>query len=268
MSESPISVADGKLRVLTPNWNRPRIEPERIDEFLNPEFVSRLASRLWDGDNEASVSNALSLIDGCSKELARRKNPLSEISLSGTPQSKSFQRTARFWKRCSLATLIEIVASVGRLRQPDDAIQVAFSIIESTMTMLEKRSEGSVETKQKDFATTPSDQSASRHLGSGLTEHLKPHWSWKEAAKRITGIKRPGRAADRLLRFLNDIPGSKSFGAELKRAIAEREKNGFTLLEVIKLERSYAEWHPRHVKSRQRDSGQKIGRKNLRKRST
>jgi hypothetical protein len=122
--------------------------------------------------------------------------------------------------------------------------------------------------QQNDLATTPSNQLSSRHLGSDLTEELKFRWTWKEAAKRITGTKKaPGPAAKRLLTFLNDRLKSKSSGAELKRAIADREKNGFTLLEVKELEKFYTDWHPRYVKSRQSESGRKIGRKNLRKKS-
>lgn len=144
MSESPISVADGKIRVRTSYSIRPRIEPECMDEFLKPESISRVAAKLWDGDNEASVSNALTLIEGCARELALRRSPLAGITLSGNQSSASSRRNSSFWKHCSLELVIEIAATVSRSRQSDDAVKQAFSIIESAMTMREKRSEGNV----------------------------------------------------------------------------------------------------------------------------
>jgi hypothetical protein len=260
-SKCPISVKNDKIEIPVQFFRPPMMPPERIDQFLAPEFVSLLAAKLWRGDDEVSVNDALALIEACAKALAWRKFPLSGITLSGNPPPGSFRQ----WERFPLKVVIDIAAMIGRWQKPDNAAKRAISLIETAM--LKKNSEENAGKHQKEPAGLPSNQPSRRHLGSGLAKAFKFEWGWKEAAKRITATERSGRATERLPIFLNDLLKSKESRDELKHAIADREKNGFTLPEVLELRRLYADWQAVYLKSRQSESGKKIGRKKLSKKS-
>jgi hypothetical protein len=262
----PISVCNGKIEIRVGYPPPLLFQPEPIEQYLSPDFVSRLAAILSDGDYDAAVSNAIAIIEGCARELSLRKSPVSEITLSRNSSPNSVRKTA-FWRHCSLDPVIEVAAKIGRSVSPDDAVQRAFSIIEKAMTTLERRAEVNVGAQWKNLATTPCTQLSSRHLGSDLSEYLKPHWPWNQAAKHITRAKRPDRAAKRFLSFLKDVLSSNSSRTELESAIADREKNGFALSEVYELQKFYADWHKGYIKGKQSQSGKKFGKKNLSKNS-
>jgi hypothetical protein len=264
-SGCPILVKNGKIEIPVNFFLPPAEPPERIDRFLDPEFVAPLAAMLWRGDDKASVTDARALIEACAKELAWRKSPFSEITLSGKPPPDSFRQTVRLWKDFPLEVVIFTAATIGRLQKPENAANQAFLIIEAAM--LEKKSDGNAGEQQQESANLPSNQASSYHLSWDLAKRLQSNLGWKEAPKRITAAKRPDLATNRLRTFLNDRLKSKAPPAELKHAMADREKNGFTLPEVHELRRSYADWQPRYRKSRQSESGKKIGRKNLHKKS-
>ena len=283
MPEFLISFLNGKLAVRTdPNlfpfcgpWNstsflsRSPVESERIDRFLSSEFVSRLAAKLWRGDSGASVNDAISLIHECSKGLALRKSPLWDVELGGS-QSAALRSDSRFWKTYPLETIIEIAAAAGHSEQSKGAAERAFSIIENARATLGKKLKPPNEGQTNDSPTILDRRSLRNSLASQFIEDFKPHWVWRHAAKRVTGIKRLDRAENAFLRFLRDpsVCGKASLSNNiLKLAIASRRKQGFSLHEVQTLQNAFKDWHQRWVKSRQSDSGKRVGVKNFKKKS-
>jgi hypothetical protein len=265
-----ISVVQGNLAIRgTPISFPPEHEMKResIDQFLNPEFISRLAAKLWEGDDDACVSKVLALIQYCAEKLSLRKLPLSDIETFGQPQARPSARNSRFWKRFSLEFVINIAATVSRLREPHDAVEIAFSIIESAGAALEKLSKAPDEQPKPGLDTTDGERGPA-NLASVISKAFKPHWTWKDAAQRITGIRRPDRAEETLRRFLLDPSvwdGASLSDPNWKRAVAGKRKMGFSLNEVLTLEVHYKDWHLHWVRSKQSNSGKKVGKKNLRK---
>jgi hypothetical protein len=283
MPEFLIKIVDGKLAVRTnpdPSlfdpWNpasfpfrSPPRESQPIDRFLIPEFVSRLAAKLWQGDSVVCVSEAITLIHECSEGLALRTSPFWNIGFGG-PQSVTSRSTARFWKNFPLESIIEIAATAAHSKQPEGAAATAFSIIENARAALEKKSKPPSEEQRNNPAAVPDRRSLRKNLAYGLLENSKPHWAWREAAKRVTGIKRLKRAENTFLRFLMDpsVCDKASLSNNiLKRTIDNRKKQGLSLDEVRTLENAFKNWHRRWIRSRQSDSGKRIGQKNLRKKS-
>jgi hypothetical protein len=274
-----ISVVDGKLAIRATSDSFPSsftfqhfspIQPERIDQFLNPGFISRLAAKLWDGDDVASIKKAISLIKVCAGELARRKSPIADIEWLRPPGSKPSRRNSRFWRRIPLESVIEIAACVDRSGQLEDTVKRAFSIIENARTTLERESEIPDEKLKDDLVTKTEAVPSDANWASGLPELWKPHWTWKDAVKRITRNKRFYRAESAFHRFLKDpcVRDRVSLPDNiLKRAISGRKKQGFSLGEVRALETEFKYWHTRWVRSRQREAGSKFGTKNLRRKS-
>ena len=266
------SIVDGNLtiRAIPVGFSlQSPIEPEPIDQFLTPQFISPLAAKLWNGDDEQSIGKALALIKGCAEKLAWRKSPLSDIQLGGTSQAGPYGRNARFWRRISLQTVIEIAANIGHAGQAHDAVERAFSIIENVRTVIEQRSKRADEEPRTESISTTEDAPLSENFATRWArEASKANWTWKEAAKRITGITRADRASETLLRFLIE-PSICDRGSltdkDLEHAIAHRKKTGFLTHEVWALASRFEDWHRVWVKSRQSASGKKVGAKNLRK---